>query len=210
MYKDLPNYPLYKISDTGEVISMVSGKPLKTSLRANVLYVQLINTQGIRENKSVLALVKEAFLKPSVYEGKYVHYVDNNPYNLAVKNLYFNEVNSDADFSAPRLAVSIRDLQTSINGAITVFNVSLTKELLFNRVSDFALALRAKTVGLHRIMEINSHAQKIEDLLPTVDFFDEQWVVMKTVDYKRLAANLVEDTAQQEYDDAPDNDLEIV
>lgn len=209
MFKNLVKYPLYRISDTGEVFSVIYGKPCKPFVRGKKLIVQLVNEQGIRQAVSLLELVQEAFFELHHYQGLTTHYLDNNPYNLAVSNLYFKAEEYDPDFTPRGARMGIEDLETVDNGMFTVFDIALTRELTFPRMDELLLALQAGKTALKRIITINSKAVNIDGLLPTVDLTGKQWFVMFTKDYKRLIRSVESGQGHRgEYDDEPD--LEIM
>jgi hypothetical protein len=94
MWKTIPTYPNYEVSDLGEVRRVGSAKLLRpstlqgTSVKGNRLPYQRVNFKNKGKLKHVLVhrLVLEAFVGPCP-EGFQCLHLDNNPKNNHLNNL---------------------------------------------------------------------------------------------------------------------------
>ena len=90
MYKIIQGYPAYMVSDTGDILSVSTGKIRKPHLNNNGYYgIILWTEEGTKKFFSIHRLVAEAFCeKPKNYDDTWeVNHKDHNKLNNNASNL---------------------------------------------------------------------------------------------------------------------------
>lgn len=87
VFKDIPGFPNYQITNWGRVYSKQAGKFLNLEVHhKGYLRVDLYDEDGERTHKKVHRLVAEAFV-PNIYGKPQVNHIDGNNQNNSYTNL---------------------------------------------------------------------------------------------------------------------------
>ena len=208
MFKKLEKYPLFQVSDSGEVFSLVHAKPVKSFVNGKILCVNVIEATGTRKVVPLLPLVLESFFEAREYTGLNVHYIDGNPHNLSVDNLYFSSTEGDFTFGKPASLVPMLELPALSTGVFVAVSFDTDTKVYVDKIECLLSSLQSGKTALIRSIDLNGEAGTVDDLLPAVDGKGDLWYVLRTEDYLRLFGESVEPT---KYDDAPDDtDVEIL
>ena len=208
MFKKLEKYPFFQVSDSGEIFSLVHAKPVKSFVNGKVLCVNVIEATGARKVVPLLPLVLESFFEAREYAGLNVHYIDGNPHNLSVDNLYFSRTEGDFTFGKPASLVPMLELPALSTGVFVAVSFDTDTKVYVDKIECLLSSLQSGKTALTRSIDLNGEAGTVDDLLPAVDGNGDLWYVLRTEDYLRLFDESVEPT---KYDDAPDDsDVEIL
>ena len=85
IWKPIKDYPLYKISNLGQVKNVKTGKILKPNSGGKYYSVELFNENGSKR-KAIHRLVAETFI-PRIKGKNVVNHIDGNGFNNSVSNL---------------------------------------------------------------------------------------------------------------------------
>lgn len=87
-WKVLPDFPMYRIYDTGKIWSLFFGRFLTPKINAEgYMSIDLVNKEGLQISNRIHHLVGKAFLDGQSDERWQVNHIDNNPSNNNVDNL---------------------------------------------------------------------------------------------------------------------------
>ena len=208
MFKKLEKYPLFRVSDSGKVFSLVHAKPVKSFVNGKVLCVNVIEATGARKVVPLLPLVLESFFETREYAGLNVHYIDGNPHNLSVNNLYFSHTECEYTLGKPVVSsVPMLELPALSTGVFVAVNFDTDTKVYVDKIDHLLNSLQSGKTALIRSIGLNGKASAVDELLPAVDGNSDLWYVLRTEDYLRLFNESVE----PRYDDAPDDsDVEIL
>lgn len=207
MFKKLEKYPFFQVSDSGEIFSLVHAKPVKSFVNGKVLCVNVIEATGARKVVPLLPLVLESFFEAREYAGLNVHYIDGNPHNLSVDNLYFSSTECEFTLGKPVSLVPMLKLPALSTGVFVAVSFDTDTKVYVDKIESLLSSLQSGKTALTRSINLNGEAGTVDDLLPAVDGNGDLWYVLRTEDYLRL----FDESVEPKYDDAPDDtDVEIL
>ena len=114
MWKPIPGWTSYEVSDHGQVRNIYTGKTIKQFQSQSGSFAVTLSKHGNTQTMYVARLMMQAFHPVADFSSRQVRYKDGDRFNLSLDNLEWkakrkNRVYSDAN---------IRDLQDRINSVI--------------------------------------------------------------------------------------------
>ena len=151
-WKVLPEFPMYRIYDTGKIWSTYFGRFLTPKINdEGYMSIDLVNKKGLSITNKVHHLVGKAFLDGQSDKRYQVNHIDNNPSNNNVENLEWCTPSENIQHAVEHGAKNLEQIavyqRNKTTGEIIAKFDSMTKAATATGNTKSKISLACKTRG---------------------------------------------------------------